>query len=152
MFIFLDKKNRNDRIWTCDPCDPNTVRYQTALHSDFFFMNLFYLPVSQFGFNWKRLRFTRLVRLHSDFFFMNLFYLPVSQFGFNWKRLRFTRLVCYIPIFSLSTYFIFLYRNLALIGNGSVSLTLCDYIPIFLYKLFRQKTSSNNSLTQTFKK
>ena len=33
------KKNRDDKIRTCDPCDPNTVRYQTALHPDLFNFN-----------------------------------------------------------------------------------------------------------------
>ena len=27
-------KNRDDKIRTCDPRDPNTVRYQAALHPD----------------------------------------------------------------------------------------------------------------------
>ena len=32
-------KNRDDKIRTCDPRDPNTVRYQAALHPE----NLFIL-------------------------------------------------------------------------------------------------------------
>ena len=30
-------KNRDDKIRTCDPRDPNTVRYQAALHPDILF-------------------------------------------------------------------------------------------------------------------
>ena len=32
--IFMQNKNRDDKIRTCDPRDPNTVRYQAALHPD----------------------------------------------------------------------------------------------------------------------
>ena len=34
----LTNKNRDDKIRTCDPRDPNTVRYQAALHPDIFYL------------------------------------------------------------------------------------------------------------------
>ena len=116
----------------------------------FFIYELVYLPVPQFGFNWKRLCFTRLVLPYRSlvligngfvslascatfrFFIYELVYLPVPQFGFNWKRLCFTRLVHYIPIF---TYELILETSRSVsqfgfIKNGSVFLAYCDYITI----------------------
>ena len=82
------KKNRNDRIWTCDPCDPNTVRYQTALHSDFLYLLNFIDPHAvwfqlEFGF-----RSTRQVR-YIPIFYIFCILSTLTQFGFNWNWLPF---------------------------------------------------------------
>ena len=35
-YIAKTKKYRDDRIWTCDPCVPNAVHYQTVPHPDIY--------------------------------------------------------------------------------------------------------------------
>ena len=115
----------------------------------FFIYELVYLPVPQFGFNWKRLCFTRLVHYIPIFTYELILETSrsVSQFGFIKNGSVFLAYCDYITISSWT--FFFLYQK-GFYLNGSVSLTFMKYLDFCSFK--DKIYLSKNSLTQTFKK